>query len=105
MYRQRCYINEPMPYSLDPSNEGASIMRIAVKKWGNSASVRIPAALMSAASLSLDDEIEMREEGGLIIIEPVRNKALDLETLLAHITPENLHGEVSTGGAVGQEAF
>jgi antitoxin MazE len=80
-------------------------MRIAVKKWGNSASVRIPAALMSAAQLKLDDEVELREEGGLIIIEPVRKKGVDLDALLAGITPENLHAEVDTGGPVGNEAL
>jgi antitoxin MazE len=80
-------------------------MRIAVKKWGNSASVRIPAALMSAAQLKLDDEVELREEGGLIIIEPVRKKGVDLDELLAGITPENLHAEVDTGGPVGNEAL
>ena len=80
-------------------------MRIAVKKWGNSASVRIPAALMNAAQLKLDDEVELREEGGLIIIEPVRKKSVDLDELLAGITPENLHAEVGTGGPVGNEAL
>jgi antitoxin MazE len=49
-------------------------MRVTVKKWGNSASVRIPAAIMEAARLSLDDAVDVREEGGRIVIEPVRQK-------------------------------
>ena len=32
-------------------------MRVIVKKWGNSASVRIPAAIMDAASLKLDETV------------------------------------------------
>lgn len=80
-------------------------MRVTVKKWGNSASVRIPAALMDAANLELDDAVEVREEGGRIIIEPVRQKRYDLVELIGAITPRNLHGEVDIGPPVGKENF
>ncbi|HUA01507.1 MAG TPA: AbrB/MazE/SpoVT family DNA-binding domain-containing protein [Candidatus Aquilonibacter sp.] len=80
-------------------------MRAVVKKWGNSASVRIPAAVMQAANLDLDDPVDVREESGRIIIEPARRKEYDLEQLLAGITRENLHGEVDFGGPVGKEAW
>lgn len=79
-------------------------MRVTVKKWGNSASVRIPAALMDAAKLRLDDAVDVREEGGLIIIEPVRQKRYELATLLGGITPRNLHGEADFGPPVGKES-
>lgn len=39
-------------------------MRVTVKKWGNSASVRIPSAIMEAASLKLDQTVDVREEYG-----------------------------------------
>jgi antitoxin MazE len=80
-------------------------MQIAVKKWGNSASVRLPAAIMEAAHLKLDDTVDVREEGGVIIITPVRPAPCDLDELLAGITPENQHGAVDFGQAVGREAF
>lgn len=80
-------------------------MRVIVKKWGNSASVRIPAAIMEAASLSLDETVDVREEGGRIVIEPVRPGDYDLAHLLAGITPENLHAEADFGPAVGKETF
>ena len=80
-------------------------MRAVVKKWGNSASVRIPAAVMQAANLDLDDPVDVREESGRIIIEPARRKEYDLEQLLAGITRENLHGEVDFSGPVGKEAW
>jgi antitoxin MazE len=41
-------------------------MRITVKKWGNSASVRISAAMMEAANLRIDDTVDVREEAGQI---------------------------------------
>ena len=78
-------------------------MRVIVKKWGNSASVRIPAGIMEAARLSLDAPVDVREEGGRIVIEPIRSTEYDLAQLLAGITPENLHTEISFGVPVGKE--
>ena len=80
-------------------------MRVIVKKWGNSASVRIPAAVMEAAKLKLDEAVDVREEGGRIVIEPLGPREYDLTQLLAGITPENLHAEVGFDPAVGREAF
>ncbi|MFZ0978113.1 MAG: AbrB/MazE/SpoVT family DNA-binding domain-containing protein [Candidatus Acidiferrales bacterium] len=80
-------------------------MRTVVKKWGNSASVRIPAAVMEAARLDLDDPVDVREESGRIIIEPERRKEYDLDELVKAITPENLHEEVDLGGPVGKEVW
>ncbi len=78
-------------------------MRTIVKKWGNSASVRIPTAIMEAASLQLDDTVDIREDGGRVIIEPVRMGSYDLGQLLNGIKPDNLHGEVGFGEVVGKE--
>ena len=54
-------------------------MKVVVKKWGNSAAVRIPAVLMRAMQLSLDAVVDVREEGGRIVIEPVLTKAYRLD--------------------------
>jgi len=43
-------------------------MKGVVKKWGNSAAVRFPAAVLEAMRLELDDEVHVREEGGRIVI-------------------------------------
>jgi len=78
-------------------------MRVTVRKWGNSASVRIPAAIMTAARVRLDQPVDVREERGRIVIEPVRQAAFDLKTLLAGITVQNRHNEVDFGGPMGRE--
>ena len=78
-------------------------MRAIVKKWGNSASIRIPAALMDAANLELDDAVEMREEAGRIIIEPVRQKRYLLKDLIAGVTSRNMHAGSDVGPPVGKE--
>ena len=80
-------------------------MRVTVKKWGNSASVRIPASIMEAAQLSLDQTVEIREEAGQIIIDPVRAPAYELEDLLSGITEDNVHEEVSSGPPSGRESL
>ena len=80
-------------------------MRTVVKKWGNSASVRLPAAIMQAARLSVDEAVDVREESGRIIIEPAQRKEYDLTELVKGITRENLHDEVDFGKPVGKEAL
>ena len=80
-------------------------MRIQVKKWGNSASVRIPASLMAAAELTVDQAVEIREEGGRLIIEPIQAPAYDLDQLLDQMTPDTFPDEVDFGPAVGQEIW
>lgn len=80
-------------------------MVVIVKKWGNSAAVRIPAAVMAAAHVSLDQAVEVREEQGRIVIEPVRRKVYKLDELLGGITGKNLHEPVETGEPVGKEVW
>lgn len=80
-------------------------MRVIVKKWGNSASVRIPAAVMDAAKVRLDQAVDVREESGRIIIEPIRAPAFELNALIAGITDENRHGEIESGPAMGSEVL
>jgi antitoxin MazE len=80
-------------------------MRVIVRKWGNSAAVRIPNGIMQAANVSLDQAVDIHEQGGQIIIEPIRASNLDLTQLLAGITPENLHGGIDFGRPVGKESL
>jgi antitoxin MazE len=80
-------------------------MRVVIRKWGNSASVRIPSAVMRAARLGLDAAVDIREEYGRIVIDPIRETAVDLNELLDGITAENVHGEADFGNPVGNEAL
>ena len=80
-------------------------MRVVVKKWGNSASVRIPASVMAAAHLSLNQPVEVREEDGRIIIEPVQPDRYDLASLVEAITDDNRHESVEFCAPRGREAW
>jgi antitoxin MazE len=73
-----------------------------VKKWGNSLAVRLPAAVMEAAQLALDQPVEVRAENGRVIIEPVA-RSYSLDDLLAGITAQNRHDEYDFGVAQGKE--
>ena len=80
-------------------------MKATVKKWGNSAAIRIPASVMQAAQLDLNEIVDVREEQGRIIIEPVRQKAYDLRALLKEITSKNQHAAADFGPAIGKEVW
>ncbi|PJG46782.1 PbsX family transcriptional regulator [Sphingobium sp. LB126] len=80
-------------------------MRVQVKKWGNSASVRIPTSIMAAAALHIDQEVDVREEEGRVIIEPITAPAFTLEELLAGMKPENFPEDVDFGPPVGNEVW
>lgn len=80
-------------------------MEVLVKKWGNSAAVRIPASIVKSAQLKLDQPVDVREERGRIVIEPRRARAFALADLVRRITPANRHDAVDTGPAVGREVW
>lgn len=80
-------------------------MQGVVKKWGNSAAVRIPASVLEAAQVRLDQPVDVREEGGRIVIEPLRPARYDIAALVAGITDENRHDPVDMGKPVGQEVW
>jgi antitoxin MazE len=80
-------------------------MEATLKKWGNSAAVRIPAAVLSAARVSVDDAVEVRAEDGRIVIEPKRRRVFALDELVRAITADNQHAPVDTGLPVGREVW
>lgn len=80
-------------------------MKTTVKKWGNSAAVRIPASVVQAMHLHLDDVVDVREDAGRIVIEPVMRQAFSLDELLKGITLKNLHGPADFGPPAGKEIW
>jgi antitoxin MazE len=80
-------------------------MKVAVKKWGNSAAVRIPAVVLAATRLEIDEEVDIREEAGRIVIEPVRQKVYNLDELVQGINRDNLHESVDFGVPEGKEIW
>jgi antitoxin MazE len=78
-------------------------MRVLIRKWGNGASVRVPAAVMEAVGLSFGQAVDVREEDGRVVMEPIPGSALRLRDLLSAVTDENIHDEIDFGRPVGKE--
>ncbi|HCM6303768.1 TPA: type II toxin-antitoxin system antitoxin MazE [Salmonella enterica subsp. enterica serovar 6,14:y:1,7] len=82
------------------------MIRSNVKRWGNSPAVRIPASVMQALNLNIDDEIKIELLEGKLIIEPVTNEIeFSLDQLVNGITEENLHDLIEWGDPVGGEVW
>ena len=77
-------------------------MQTVVQKWGNSLGLRIPSLWAKDNNVKNGSKIEVIAEKGKITILP-QKKSLD--DMLAMVTPENIHSEVSTGNAVGKEEW
>ena len=80
-------------------------MRARIQQWGDSLALPIPEALAAEAQLKPDSLVEVSLVDGKLVVLPVAESALTLERLLAGITEENLHREVDTGPAVGNEVW
>ncbi len=65
---------------------------------GNSAAVRISAAVMQAIHPDPDDVVEVRDESGRIVIEPTRQRTWNLDG----IAKKNRHAAVDFGAAVAE---
>ncbi len=81
-------------------------MKTRVQKWGNSLAVRIPKSFAEEIGLKDDTSVDVSLSKGKVIVAPVTSKSkLTLSRLLALVTNENLHREIDTGIAVGNEAW
>jgi len=78
-------------------------MRARIQKWGNSLALRIPKSFAEEAGLQNDTSVEISLKDGKVIVMPVSQPTL--EQLLSRITEENLHHEIDTGPAMGNETW
>lgn len=83
----------------------AGANRLIVRKWGNSAGIRIPMNAMNAAKLKLDQEVDVYAEDGKIVIDPIVRKKYRLKDLLEALTPENSYDFCDADRPAGQEVW
>ena len=76
-----------------------------VQKWGNSLALRIPKSFANEIGLQKEASVEVSLADGKLVITPVAKPELTLKQLLSKITKENLHNEVDTGCAAGNETW
>jgi antitoxin MazE len=77
---------------------------VRVAKWGNSLAVRIPKAVAEQARLKEGDAVSIEVVDGHIELRSAE-RIPTLEELVTQITPENRHGEIDWGPAVGKEIW
>lgn len=80
-------------------------MIATVAKWGNSLALRIPTAFAREISAREGMQLDISVVDGTLVLKPVADtQDFSLDQLLDGITPESLHGEISGGPSVGNEA-
>jgi antitoxin MazE len=80
-------------------------MFTTVAKWGNSLAVRIPQNLAKEIDLAEGVEVNLGVVDGMLVVKPRSRKRYSLDELIEGITPENLHTEIDSGVAVGNEVW
>ena len=80
-------------------------METRIQKWGNSLALRIPKPFAAEVGLEPNSSVEVSLVDGSLVITPVAKPALSLQELLAQVNEANLHREVDTGPAVGNETW
>jgi antitoxin MazE len=81
------------------------MMQVRVQRWGNSLAIRIPKPFALEIGLEQNSLVKVFVSEGKLMLEPVAKSKYTLEQLLAEITEDNLHHEIETGPAVGDEAW
>ena len=80
------------------------MMQARIQKWGNSLAVRIPKPFALEVGLEQNSLVAVSIEEGKLLLEPIK-PSYSLEELLAGVTKNNMHHEVETGPAVGNEVW
>ncbi|MBQ4424155.1 MAG: AbrB/MazE/SpoVT family DNA-binding domain-containing protein [Lachnospiraceae bacterium] len=80
-------------------------MQTQVKAWGNSQGVRISKEVLQAASISIDDTLEIKVSDGIImLVKPFRHKTLE-ERAAEYGGKLSLDGEYDWGEPLGKEVW
>ncbi|MDY6892692.1 MAG: AbrB/MazE/SpoVT family DNA-binding domain-containing protein [Chloroflexota bacterium] len=80
-------------------------MKTRIQKWGNSLAVRIPKSFAVEAGLEYDAPVDMSLVDGKLVVKPIVESVLTLESLLEQVTERNIHKEVDTGHPTGNETW
>jgi antitoxin MazE len=81
------------------------IVRTKIVKWGNSLGLRIPRSFAAEVLVTEGSTVDLGLEDGRLVVSVIPPRQVDLESLLAGVTAENLHDEVDTGSARGGEVW
>ncbi len=83
-------------------------MRTVFLKWGNSIALRVPKVVAEKIGASEGKQADMTVENGALVVKVTTRKRqhrYSLESLIAKITPENIHPETDWGPRRGNEVW
>lgn len=80
-------------------------MNAQFAKWGNSVALRIPNSVVQEMAVSVGRSAKISVHEGSMVVTPVPGPVYTLDELLNGMTEENLHGEITTGGPIGNEVW
>lgn len=75
-----------------------------ISRWGNSLALRLPRNLAADAHLREGTTVDLKLEGGALVVRPSRPK-YRLQDLLNRFEPQHKHEEVDWGEQRGEEAW
>lgn len=79
-------------------------IRTKLVRWGNSLGLRVPEALAGEVGVHAGSAVEISLARDQLIVRRAPT-CFELEDLLAEVSPENLHTEVTIGGLRGSESW
>jgi antitoxin MazE len=80
-------------------------MQTTIQQWGNSLALRIPKAFARQTKVKKGSRIQLTVEKGRMVVAPIVSREVSLESLLAGVTPENIHPETDWGKPRGKEIW
>lgn len=78
---------------------------VQIKRWGNSAALRLPKELLKKVAWKSDEivNINIDSDGRRIIIEPIKSNSEKIEAMFARYNKETIYAEYNWGADVGKE--
>ena len=92
-----------LDFSIIKYIQKGAVVTVAVKKWGNSLALRIPKDIAKTLLVQESSLLELEIVQNGLLLKP--KKKSRLEELVAQIDESNLHGEIETGEALGNEEW
>lgn len=80
-------------------------MNTKIMKWGNSLALRIPNAFAKAVNIEEGNDVKIKIEKNMIIVEKDNLKKYDLKSMLDGINKNNIHDEIDSGNSIGREIW
>lgn len=80
-------------------------MEAVVSKWGNSLGLRLTKEISSELNIENGSKVNLKLKKNKIEISLIKSENYTLDAMLASINKNNIHKEISTDPAMGNEVW